>query len=99
MVSTIKYPVERVINWYWGNFCTRKCFNKEERLKDCYQKFELFKKKNTSLLITHKEFKDLIDNDYLLICQLPSSFRGRTVGWKQFEYWLRDPNFDADKVN
>ncbi len=96
MTSTTKYPLGRVINWYYGNFCTRKCFNKEDRILDCFNKFELFKSKNKELLITHKEFKDLIDTDNLKICVLPLSFRKRTVGWKQIEFWQNDPNFDPD---
>ena len=62
MTSIIKYPISRVVNWYFGNFCTRKCFNKEKRLNDCYNKLQLFVNKNSGLMITHKEFKDLFDN-------------------------------------
>jgi hypothetical protein len=99
MASVIKYPIRRVINWYYGNFCTRKCFNKEERLMDCYEKFELFKYKNKDLMITHKEFKDLIDSGDIKICRLNPNFRKRTVGWKQFEGWTKDPAFDPDKFD
>ena len=97
MTSIIKYSLGRVINWYYVNFCTRKCFKKEERISDCFNKFELLKSKNKELMITHKEFKDLIDTDNLKICVLPVNFRKRTVGWKQFESWQRDPEFDPDK--
>lgn len=99
MVSAIKYPIQRVINWYVGNFCTRKCFNKERRLIDCHEKFDLFKKANKGLMITHKEFKDLIDNDHIKICKLKHNFRKRTVGWNQFERWLKDTKFDPDKFD
>lgn len=97
MTSIIKYPIQRVVNWYYGNFCTRKCFNKEERLLDCYDKFKFFVDCNKGLMITHKEFKDLIDSDNLKVCMLKPNFRKRTVGWDQFEMWLRDSEFDCDK--
>lgn len=99
MTSTIKYSLRRVINWYYGNFCTRKCFNKEGRIWDCFNKFELLKSQNKELMITHKEFKDMIDNDDIKICILPVNFRKRTVGWKQMESWHRNPNFDPDKFD
>ena len=99
MTSVIKYPIQRVVNWYYGNFCTRKCFNKEERLMDCHKKFQLLVNQNKGLMITHKEFKDLLDSDDIKICKLKYNFRKRTVGWKQFEKWLKDPIFDPNKFN
>jgi len=36
MTSTTKYPIQRFVNWYFGNFCTRKCFNKEGRISECH---------------------------------------------------------------
>ena len=55
--------------------------------------------KNKGLMITHKEFKELIDADDIKICVLPLNFRKRTVGWKQMESWQRDPEFDPDKFD
>ncbi len=99
MVSTIKYPLRRVINWYYGNFCARKCFNDEERLFDCYTKLQQIITENKNLMITHKEFKDMIDNGMITICVLKPNFRRRTVGWGQFEKWLKNSDFDPDKFD
>jgi hypothetical protein len=99
MVSIKRYPVRRVVNWYYGNFCTRKCFNKEERLRDCWEKLQRFANAGKGLMITHKCFKELIDNDCLLVCKLGSNFRRRTVGWGQFEKWLKEESFDPDKLD
>jgi hypothetical protein len=54
---------------------------------------------NKSLVMTHKEFKDLLDNDDIRVCKLGRGFRRRTVGWKQFESWLKDPLFDRDRYD
>jgi len=99
MVSSVKYPIQRIINWYYGNFCTRKCFNKEERLLNCANKFKLFVNQNKELMITHKEFKDLLDNNHFKICKLKPKFKKRMVYWKQFEKWLKDPKFDPDSFD
>lgn len=99
MISTIKYPIQRVVNWYYGNFCTRKCFNKDNRLEDCGKKLQFFVDQNKDLMITHKEFKDMFDSDDIKICKLKHGFRKKTVGWKQFERWLKDMVFDPDKFD
>ncbi|MCK4670561.1 MAG: hypothetical protein KAT43_05140 [Nanoarchaeota archaeon] len=99
MPSIKRYPIQRVINWYFGNFCTRKCFNKDERLMNCYKKFELLKSQNKDLLITHKEFKDLIDSGDIKICRLNPNFRRKTIGWKEFEGYTRNLDFDPDKFD
>jgi len=98
MVSLTKYSIQKVVNWYYGNFCTRKCFDKEERMLDCYKKMCSIVESTNNMLITHKEFKDMIDNDLIKICKLKPSFRRRTIGWKQFERWHRDPDYDSDKM-
>jgi len=99
MVSMTRYPIQRVINWYYGNFCTRKCFNKDGRLFDCHKKFQIIANTNKNLMITHKEFKDLLDEGDIKICKLKPGFRKRTVGWTQFENWLNDSQFDPDKFD
>ena len=93
------YPITHIVNWYYGNFCTRKCFNKEGRLLDCWSKLQAFASKNNDLRIRHKEFKDLFDDDCIKICLLKPNFRRRTVGWTQMERWQREPDFDPDKFD
>ena|SRR3989344_4742113 len=99
MTSTMTYPVQRVVNWYCGNFCARKCFSKESRLSDCYEKFKRIVDSNKDLTITHKEFKDLVDESHIKICKLKPNFRKKTIGWNQFEAWSKDPEFDPDKID
>jgi hypothetical protein len=93
------YPIQHIVNWYHGNFCARKCFNKEERLFACWNNLQEFAKKNNGLVMTHKEFKVLFDNDDIKICKLKPLFRKRSVGWHQMERWMDDPEFDADKFD
>lgn len=51
------------------------------------------------MIITHKEFKNLLDRDYLKICKLKPNFRKKTVGWKQFEEGQNNPCFDPTKFD
>ena len=57
-------------------------------------KFQILVDQNKNLKITHKEFKDLIDKNNFKICKLQPNFKRRTVYWKQFEKWLKDPKFN-----
>ena len=98
MVEKKAYPVSHVVNWYYGNFCARKCFDKEERLFECWTKLRAFADNNKDLKIRHKEFKDLFDEDHIKICKLSPGFRRKSISWKQFEYFSRDSDFDPDKL-
>lgn len=96
MAEKKPYQISNVVHWYYGNFCTRKCFNKEGRLFECYKKLRLIADSNKKMFITHKEFKDMIDNSEIQLCKLKLGFRKRIVFWKQFERWQKDPHFDPD---
>ncbi len=89
------YPLRQIVNWYWGNYCTRKCFDKEERLRDHSQKLQLFVEKNPNLLMTHRQFLDLF-HEQMSICTLDESFKRRSIGWKLFERLQATPNYDSD---
>jgi hypothetical protein len=96
MTGTI-YPIQRIVNWYFGNFCSRKCFNKDGRLRECYEKLQKFAELNKNLTMTCRQFKAMFDAGHIKICMLKHDFRRKTVGWYQFEEWTRNPAFDADK--
>ena len=99
MTATEKkeYPILHLVNWYFGNYCMRKCFDKEERLQDHHEKLTEFAKKNPALKMTHRDFLDLFNND-MKICTLDNSFKMKTVGWKLFTLLQRTPNYDSDKI-
>jgi hypothetical protein len=91
MTSSTKYPIQRIINWYFGNFCTRKCLYDDKKLEDCHDKLQKFVFENKNLMMTHKEFKDLFDDGHIKICKLDKEFRKRTVRWNEFEKYLAEP--------
>ena len=93
------YPISNIVKWYYGNYCTRKCFNNTERLSECWERLLDFAYKNRSLKISHKEFKDLFDNDDIKICKLKPKFRRRTIFFKEFERLSKDHYFDPDKFD
>lgn len=92
-----KCSILHLTNWYFGNYCTRKCFDKDERLQEHYEKLSEFAKKNPALQITHREFLDLFNN-HISLCTLDPSFKQKTIGWKLFTILQSTPNYDSDKI-
>ena len=95
--STKKYPIKHLVNWYYGNYCTRKCFDKEERLFQHSEWLREFAEKHKQLTMTHKEFLILF-HDHMSLCTLKDSFKRRSIGWKLFERLKATPNYDSDKI-
>ncbi len=92
-----EYPIKRLINWYFGNYCARKCFDKDERLFEHHQKLTEFAEKNSELKMTYSDFLKLFNNE-MTICTLEDSFKRRMVGWRLFEILNKTPNYDSDNV-
>jgi len=92
-----KYPIQHVVNWYYGNYCARKCFDNDRRLYDHWKKLQLIVEKNKSLQITHRDFLDLF-NDHFKICALEDSFKRKMVSWKLMTLLQRTPEYDPDQI-
>ena len=91
------HPIKHIVHGYFGNYCTRKCFDKEERLKQHYDTLEEFANKNPDLKITHHDFLALF-NDHMFICTLQDSFKRKAIGWILFDILLRTPNYNSDDL-
>ena len=91
------YPIRRLVNWYFANYCMRKCFDKDARLRDHQQKLVTFACKNPNLTMSHRDFLDLF-NDGMTICTLDDSFKRRSVGWKLFSILNDTPGYDSDAI-
>ena len=97
MMEKKEYPIKHLVNLYFGNHCTRKCFDKEERLYDHHMKLLDFAEKNPNLKMTHADFLDLF-NDEVKICTLEDSFKRKMISWKLFERLQDTPNYNSDDI-
>ena len=77
-----EYPVQQVVNWFFGNYCTRKCLEKDGQLFKCRQKLEEFAEKHSGT-IRHREFLELMQNG-LNICELPAEQKTKAISYKEF---------------
>ncbi|MFH1849453.1 MAG: helix-turn-helix domain-containing protein [archaeon] len=87
-----KTAIEIVINTYIGNYCFRKCFNHDDIITGCSQKFDALRKSMSATNVSFKEFNDMMKNDEIKICKLPLEEKRRYVSWRYFEY-LKDRDF------
>jgi len=92
-----EYHIKRLVNWYFGNYCSRKCFDKKERLFDHYNKLMSFADKNQNLKMTHSDFLQLF-NENMTLCTLDKSFKRKSISWKLFERLQDSPNYNSDKI-
>ena len=77
-----EYPVQQVVNWFFGNYCTRKCPENEKQLFKCRQKLEEFAEKHAGT-IRHREFLWLMQEG-LNICELPAEQKTKAISYKEF---------------
>ena len=92
-----EYPIRQLVNWYFGNYCSRKCFDTEERLFDHQQKLMDFAEQNKNLKMTDADFLQFF-NEHMIVCTLQDSFKKKMVSWKLFEKLKDTPNYDSDKI-
>jgi len=97
MVEKKKYPLRQLVNWYFGNYCSRKCFDNPERLKDHYDKLMNVVKNSPTVSMTHRDFLDLF-NEHLSICTLSDSFKRKSIGWTLLTILQETPNYESDKI-
>lgn len=93
-----KTAIDKAINIYMGNYCSRKCFNHHDIIGECSQKFDALRKSMSTVDISFKEFNDMMKNAEIKICKLDYDDRIRYVSWKRLEY-LMDKNTDFWDLN
>lgn len=91
------YPISHLVNWYIGNYCTRKCFDDPIVLSRHYEQLREFATKNPGLEMTHADFKDFF-NDSMIVCTLDDSFKRKSIGWSLFSILQRTPGYCSKDI-
>lgn len=76
------YSIKHLVNWYFGNYCVKKCYGVEKIQKDHWEKLQDFAAKNPDLLMTHREFIEFFAKD-MAICKFDYQERKRMPTWKE----------------
>lgn len=75
-------PVQQLVNWYYGNYCTRKCYNDDKRQQEHYPKLQELAVKLKDVMMTHREFLDLLRTDKTICDLSEEEWKTRKFSWK-----------------
>ena len=79
------YKIQHVANWFFGNYCTRKCYEEIGKQKEHWDKLQELAKKLEGTEMTHSEFLLMIRSDKT-ICNLnDEEWKNRKFSWKSTE--------------
>ena len=77
-----EYKIQHLVNWYFGNYCVKKCHDDLEIQKNHWEQLQEFARKNPHLQMTHKEFMEFFAKD-MTICKFGYVERRRMPSWKE----------------
>jgi len=77
--------IQHLVNWFYGNYCTRKCYNNIERQREHWNKLQKLAQELESIKMTHKAFLQMIRSDKT-ICTLSDD------EWKNVKFSWRSTN-------
>ena len=75
-------PIQQLVNWYYGNYCTRKCYLDEQRQEDHIPKLQELAKKMRGVEMTHNKFLTLIRSDKTICNLSDEEWQKRTFSWR-----------------
>ncbi len=80
-----KVPLKQLVNWYYSNYCTRKCYNDEKRQEEHLPKLQELAKRLENVKMTHQHFLILLRSDKT-ICNLSDE------EWKSIHFSWKNTN-------
>ena len=75
-------PIKQLVNWYYGNYCTRKCYDDEKRQKEHYPKLLELAHKLQRTMMTHRDFLNLLRNDRTICDLSDEEWKNRKFSWR-----------------
>ena len=82
MKKTPAVKVEHLVNWYYGNYCTRKCYNDEKRQEEHMPKLQELATKMNSSMMTPAQFLELLRSDKTICDLSDEEWNNRRFSWK-----------------
>ncbi len=76
------YKIQQVVNWFFGNYCTRKCYEENEKQYEHWVKLRELAKKLEGTEMMHKGFLLMIRTDKTICNLSDEEWRKRKFSWK-----------------
>ena len=74
--------ISTLVNWFYGNYCTRKCYGDEQTQQEHYPKLRELAQKLEGTTMTHRQFLNLIRNDKTICNLSDDECKKRKFSWK-----------------
>ena len=87
MEVKVKKPVkiQHLINWFFGNYCARKCYDEVEKQREHWDKLQELAKRLEGVEMTHSEFLSMIRNDRTICDLSDEEWKKRKWSWRRTE--------------
>ena len=74
-------PIKQLVNWFYGNYCTRKCYKDEKRQRDHVPKLYEFAKRLNGTFMTHQRFLSMLRVDKTICDLSEEEWKNRKFSW------------------
>ena len=75
--------IHHLVNWFFGNYCTRKCYEENEKSYQHWLKLQEIAKRLEGVEMTHKEFLVMIRSDRTICDLSDEEWRKRKFSWRR----------------
>ncbi|MBI3034938.1 hypothetical protein HYY71_01315 [Candidatus Woesearchaeota archaeon] len=77
--------IQTAANWFFGNYCTRKCYDEIGKQREHWDKLQELAKRLEGVEMTHSEFLNMLRNDKTICDLSDEEWKNRKWSWKRTE--------------
>ena len=74
--------IQHLVNWFYGNYCTRKCYEEIEKQRKHWDRLQELAKKMDGIEMLHKEFLLMIRSDKTICSLSDEEWKKRKWSWR-----------------
>ncbi len=80
--------IKKLVNWFYGNYCSRKCYDDIDRQHDHWEKLQELAKKLEGVRMTHKDFLHMLRSDRTICNLSDEEWKSRKFSWTRSDCQL-----------
>ena len=86
-IQKVKMPakIQHLVNWFYGNYCTRKCYEEIDKQREHWEKLQELAKRMEGTEMLHREFLSMLRSDKTICDLSDEEWKGRKWSWKRMD--------------
>ncbi|MBI5390467.1 hypothetical protein HZB02_03190 [Candidatus Woesearchaeota archaeon] len=76
------YKIQHLVNWFHGNYCTRKCSDEIEKQHEHWEKLQELARRLDGVEMTHAAFLSMMRSDKTICDLSDDEWKQRKWSWK-----------------